>query len=176
MINFAFSWAAREGNTQSKKWEATFFLRYVKKDKMADGTPRRLCVSHSPFNGADFCGEGMGHFRSSGEHIWKSIWNEHKIITWSIWPYIYAEWLLNFFRRVTLREFSVIKARKTLVFARENSLHFKRAKQKTRCFHCTSGLFWLNLAKIFPVKTQLLTVLNQWTFLPIRRPYWINSI
>ena len=58
---------------------------------MAEGTPRRLCVSHSPFNAADFCGEGTGHFSSSGEHIWKSIWNEHEIITWSIWPYIYAE-------------------------------------------------------------------------------------
>ena len=59
--------------------------------------------------------EDKAQSRSSGEHIWKSIWNEHKIITWSIWPYIYAEWLLNFFRRgVTLREFSVIKARKPL--------------------------------------------------------------
>ena len=36
---------------------------------MADGNPRRLCVSHSPFNGADFCGKGTGHLRSSGEHI-----------------------------------------------------------------------------------------------------------
>ena len=41
-------------------------------DKMADGTPRRLCVSHFPFNGADFCGEGTGHFRSSGKTIWES--------------------------------------------------------------------------------------------------------
>ena len=30
---------------------------YVKRDKMVDGTPRRLCMSHSPFNGANFCGE-----------------------------------------------------------------------------------------------------------------------
>ena len=36
---------------------------YVKKDKMVDGTHRRLCVSHSPFNGADFCGQGTGHVR-----------------------------------------------------------------------------------------------------------------
>ena len=66
MTNFAFLWAAREGNAQSKKWEATFFLRYVKKDKMADGTPRRLCVSHSPFNGADFWKEGDGSFQVVG--------------------------------------------------------------------------------------------------------------
>ena len=66
MTNFAFLWAAREGNIQSKKWEATFFLRYVKKDKMADGTPRRLCVSHSPFNGAEFLRKGDGSFEVVG--------------------------------------------------------------------------------------------------------------
>ena len=55
------------------------------------GTPRRLCVSDSPLNGADFCGKGTGHFRSSGELTRKSIWNEHKIIAWSCWPHIYAE-------------------------------------------------------------------------------------
>ena len=38
-----------------------------------------LCVSHPRFYGADFCGEGTGHFRSSGEQVWKSIWNEHKL-------------------------------------------------------------------------------------------------
>ena len=69
---------------------------YVQEDKMADGTPRRLCVSHSPLNGADFCGEGTGHFRSSGELTRKSIWNEHKIIAWSCWPYFYAEWLSKY--------------------------------------------------------------------------------
>ena len=42
---------------------------------MADGTLRKLRMSHSPVNGADYCGEGTGHFRSSGEQIWKSIWN-----------------------------------------------------------------------------------------------------
>ena len=45
----------------------------VKKDKMADGSPRRRCVSHSHFSGANFCWEGKGHFGSSGEQIWKSI-------------------------------------------------------------------------------------------------------
>ena len=38
---------------------------YVKKDKMADGAPRRLYVSHPRFNAADFYWEGTGHFRSS---------------------------------------------------------------------------------------------------------------
>jgi len=58
-----------------------------KKDKMVGGTPKRLCVSHSSFNGADFRGEGTVHFRSFGEQTWQSIWNEHKIIAWSHWPY-----------------------------------------------------------------------------------------
>ena len=40
---------------------------------MADGTSRKLCLTHCPFNGAYFCGggegggrEGTDHFRSSG--------------------------------------------------------------------------------------------------------------
>ena len=49
-----------------------------KKDKMADRTPRRLCVSHSSSMGPIFA-----EIRLSGEQIWKSIWNEHKIIAWS---------------------------------------------------------------------------------------------
>ena len=51
-----------------------------KKDKMVDGSTRGPCVFHSPVNRVDFCREGTGHFRSSGEQIWKSIWNEHRII------------------------------------------------------------------------------------------------
>lgn len=57
---------------------------------MADGSPRRLCMSHPSFNGADFCREEMGQlfrFYSSG----KQIWNERKIIVLSFWPYIYAK-------------------------------------------------------------------------------------
>ena len=34
-----------------------------KKDKMANGTPRRLCLTHCPFNGAYFC-VGMGRIIS----------------------------------------------------------------------------------------------------------------
>ena len=55
--------------TQSRKMEATSSVQ--QNDKMADGIPRRLCVSHSPFNGADFW-EETGHFRSSCETIWES--------------------------------------------------------------------------------------------------------
>ena len=57
--------------------------------KKTDGSPRRRCVSH--FHGANFCWEGKGHFGSSGEQMWKSISDEHKIIAWSYWPYIRAE-------------------------------------------------------------------------------------
>ena len=46
-----------------------------KKDKMVDGSTRGHCVFHS------------GHFRTSCEKIWKSIWNEHRIIASSYSPY-----------------------------------------------------------------------------------------
>ena len=45
--------------------------------------PRRLCVSYSHFNAANFCGDGTGHFRFSDEQTWKSIWNKHNITAWS---------------------------------------------------------------------------------------------
>ena len=48
----------------------------------------------------------------------------------------------------TILNFLAVKARKSLVFACENSLHFKLAKRKTRCFHCISGLFRPYLVKI----------------------------
>ena len=53
-----------------------------KKDRMADRTPI------PPSMGPIFGGEGKGHFRWSGKLVWKSIWNEHKIIAWSHWPYV----------------------------------------------------------------------------------------
>ena len=46
------------------------------KDKRADGTPRRLCLSHCLFNRVDYCGKGTGHFWSSGKQLWKTIWNK----------------------------------------------------------------------------------------------------
>ena len=39
---------------------------------MEDGTPKRLCLSHSFFQWGRFCAEWTGHFRSYGEHTWVS--------------------------------------------------------------------------------------------------------
>ena len=47
-----------------------------KKDKMVDGAPRKLCVSHPRFVGLILAWRG----RSSGEQTWKLIWNEHKLL------------------------------------------------------------------------------------------------
>jgi len=58
-----------------------------KKEKMVDGTPRRLCVPHSRFNGADGDWLFQVVWRTD---FWKSIWNEHRIML-SYWPYIYAK-------------------------------------------------------------------------------------
>ena len=55
--------------------EMSWVYMYVKKkDKMVDGAPRRLCMSHPHLNVADFWGEGTGHFRSSGREIWRLVW------------------------------------------------------------------------------------------------------
>ena len=64
--------------TPNHKMEANSSVQ--QKDKKADGTPRRLCVSHSSSMGPISAEKGTVHFRSSGELIWNSIWNEHKII------------------------------------------------------------------------------------------------
>ena len=58
---------------------------------MADGSPRRLCVSLTHSMGPIFT-KWTDYFKSSSEKIWKSIWNKHKIIVWICWPYIYVEW------------------------------------------------------------------------------------
>ena len=70
-INAASHWAAREGSRQRLIEKRVPSMS--KNDEMADGTPRKLRVSHS--HGADFCEEG----RVISGHR-KSIWNEHKII------------------------------------------------------------------------------------------------
>ena len=70
-INAASHWAAREGSRQRLVEKRVPSMS--KNDEMADGTPRKLRVSHS--HGADFCEEG----RVISGHR-KSIWNEHKII------------------------------------------------------------------------------------------------
>ena len=90
---FHIYWAAPEGNTQPKneRQHSFYMYQYVKKRQNGRQNSRRLCVSHSPFNGTKFCKEGMGHFRSSGEQIWNFIQRKHKIIAWGYWPYIYAK-------------------------------------------------------------------------------------
>ena len=52
---------AREGKAQSRNEK--HILSMSKKDKIADGSLRRFCVSHSPFKGADYCGEKLGRGR-----------------------------------------------------------------------------------------------------------------
>ena len=93
MWNGAFIWNFHWAACGAQFWNG---LSLFKNDKMADGSPGRRYVSHSHFNGANFCWEGKGHFGSSGEQIWKSIWDEHKIIAWSYWSYIRAEWLSKY--------------------------------------------------------------------------------
>ena len=81
-----------EGNTNQE-----IPLAKSKEDKMADGTPRMLCMSHSPFNGADFCGEEMGHFRSSGEQTGNRFGTNTKLLCGGIGPiYTYTEWLSKY--------------------------------------------------------------------------------
>lgn len=38
----------------------------ARENKIADGTP---CVSDSPFNRADFCGQGTGHFKNNANRL-----------------------------------------------------------------------------------------------------------
>ena len=49
---------------------------------MAYGSPTRRACPNPPLMGPIFAG-GDGSYRSSGEQIWQSIWNEYKIIAWS---------------------------------------------------------------------------------------------
>ena len=51
---------------------------------MADGKTRRLCLAHSPFNGAYFCG-GRGQ---EGDGSFQVVWNERRVIAWSYWLWV----------------------------------------------------------------------------------------
>ena len=79
-----------KGNAQSRNTSCS----YRKKTKCRTEFLENCSCPSSP--AADFCVEGTRHFRSSGEQTWKSIWNEHKIILWSYWPYICAELLSKY--------------------------------------------------------------------------------
>lgn len=48
-----------------------FTMRSWDCELTAQTRARSFCMSHSSCNEADFCGEGSGHFRLSGEQIWK---------------------------------------------------------------------------------------------------------
>ena len=89
------------GPPMLRKMEAASSVQ--QKDNMVVGTPRRLCMSHSSCNEANFCRKGCSHFRSSGEQIWKLIWNECKIIAQSYWPYMYTKWLSKFISKYSIR-------------------------------------------------------------------------
>ena len=80
---YMFQWTSSEILTLSllgSPWGQRPIKNYLqsmsKKYKMADVTPRRFCVGHFFFSRTDFWREGTGYFRSSGEQIEKSIWNE----------------------------------------------------------------------------------------------------
>ena len=62
-----------------------------KKDKMADGAHRRLCMSHGPASIRPiFAGRGLVilGLLATG---WKSFWNEHKLVAWSYQPSIFTQ-------------------------------------------------------------------------------------
>ena len=67
------TWTANSSLLLGCPWRQRPFKKYLpstsKKDKIADGAPRRPCLSHFPFNRADFCGEGMGHFKNNANRL-----------------------------------------------------------------------------------------------------------
>ena len=72
VLQIVHYWAAHEGIGQLRNKKQ--LLSMPRKDKMADGTPRRLCMSHSPFSGANFLQGGDGSFQVL-------LWNDqHKTI------------------------------------------------------------------------------------------------
>ena len=81
--------------------EITFV--YVKKRQNGGRNCHKALRVPFPLQWGRFCGEGKDYFRSSGEHIWKSFWNGHKIIAWSYWLYIYAEWLSKYIVQSPMR-------------------------------------------------------------------------
>ena len=88
-----------------------------KKYKLANGTPRSFaCPIMAPLQWGWFCLEGTVHFMSSScEQIWKSIRNEHKIIAWSYWLYVYAEWLSKYSLRMRSGGRGEMSPRKSVV-------------------------------------------------------------
>ena len=56
---------------------------------------KNLIPSHSHFNKAIYAGRGVS-FQVFCWQIWKLVWNKHKLIAWSYWPYIFSEWLSKY--------------------------------------------------------------------------------
>ena len=91
---------------------------YVEKIQIGERNSQELLrvPSWPPCNGADFASRGRaGHFMSSCKQIWKSIRNEHKIIAWSYWPYVYAEWLSKYSLRMRSGGGGEMSPRKSVV-------------------------------------------------------------
>ena len=82
--------------------------------KMGDGTPRRLCMSHSHFNAANFCGDGTAHFRFSNTQTWKSIWNTQNYFMELLARYLSLLWQLNCFWKVSIVLYFQVKLPFTL--------------------------------------------------------------
>ena len=83
MWNGVFIWNFHWAACGAQFWNG---LSLFKNDKMADGSPWRRYVSHSHFNGANFCWEGNGHFGSSGEQIWTRFGTNTKLLPGVIGP------------------------------------------------------------------------------------------
>ena len=83
MWNGVFIWNFHWAACGAQFWN---LLSLFKNDKMADGSPWRRYVSHSHFNGANFCWEGKGHFGSSGEQIWTRFGTNTKLLPGVIGP------------------------------------------------------------------------------------------
>ena len=148
--------------------------------------------SYSPFNGAGFCGEGKDYFRSSGEHTWKSIWNEHKIIAWSYWPYIYAEWLSKYtvqypmrinaepmpFKRSPREELQLfVGALRVLIKKQKNTVIRQSVSRKKSLSHLLYGI----CVKIFIMnqyisKSYTTSSLRSWRYcVGARLKFWRRS-
>ena len=76
--------ATREGNAQSRNQKQHSF--YGDKRQNVGGISQKALGVHFPINSADFSGEGTGHFKSSGEQIWKSIGTNTELVRGVIGP------------------------------------------------------------------------------------------
>ena len=76
--------ATREGNAQSRNEKQHSF--FGDKRQNVGGISQKALGVHFPINRADFSGKGTGHFKSSGEQIWKSIGTNTELVRGVIGP------------------------------------------------------------------------------------------